>query len=128
MGHDPQVLEDAFAKFGAVVDARVVMEQDNPTRSRGFGFVQFEQHADALKAKEAMHGTELDGRPIKCDICYVQATNRREGGPEGVKGQIDGSRREAANNGPQDTSSSWASFRGTPTRTAFVAASAASAK
>jgi len=32
-------LYEGFAPFGEVLEAKVVMERDDPNRSRGFGFV-----------------------------------------------------------------------------------------
>ena len=36
--------------------------RENPTRSRGFGFVTFESSKDAAAAKDAMHASDIDGR------------------------------------------------------------------
>lgn len=60
-------LREEFEKFGEVVFARVVL--DNETgRSRGFGFVEFVNPEDAEKAKEAMNDTTLWEREIKVDF------------------------------------------------------------
>jgi hypothetical protein len=57
-------LQMAFSNFGKIVDA-VVINDRNTGRSRGFGFVTFEKHADADEAIKQLHGKELDGRPLK---------------------------------------------------------------
>ncbi len=44
-----------FTPFGEVVSAMVIMDRMNPTRSKGFGFVEMEE-GDAMKAIEAMNG------------------------------------------------------------------------
>ena len=36
-----QSLRAAFSRFGDIVGCKVVMEKDEPTKSRGFGFVQY---------------------------------------------------------------------------------------
>jgi len=60
-------LREEFEKFGEVVFARVVL--DNETgRSRGFGFVEFVNADDAAKAKDEMNETELWEREIKVDF------------------------------------------------------------
>lgn len=59
-----ETLEKAFAAHGKVTDARVVMEHDDTTRSRGFGFVSFATAEEMASALAAMDGAELDGRPI----------------------------------------------------------------
>ena len=57
-------LRAAFEQFGEVIDAVVIMERDNPNRSRGFGFVEFANEEDADRAIAEMNETELDGRRI----------------------------------------------------------------
>jgi RNA recognition motif-containing protein len=61
---DNDSLRAFFEQFGTVAKAEVVYERDNPKRSRGFGFVEFEDDdaADAAIAKG--DGAELDGRNI----------------------------------------------------------------
>jgi RNA recognition motif-containing protein len=62
-----QDLKDAFAEHGEVAFARVITDRET-NKSRGFGFVEFVNIEDAVKAKEAMDGVELDGRAIKVDF------------------------------------------------------------
>ena len=57
-------LKAFFEQFGTVAKATVVMERDNPNRSRGFGFVEFEDDAEGDKAIAEGDGKELDGRAI----------------------------------------------------------------
>lgn len=45
-----QDLEKHFSQWGEVVDARVIMDRENPFRSRGFGFVTFAKASDAADA------------------------------------------------------------------------------
>jgi len=56
-------LSQAFSQAGAVSSATVVTDKMTG-RSRGFGFVEFENDADADKAIEMLNGKELDGRQI----------------------------------------------------------------
>jgi cold-inducible RNA-binding protein len=57
-----QGLQDAFAKFGTVVSAQIIMDKITG-RSRGFGFVEMED--DAVEAAvNGMNGAELDGRRL----------------------------------------------------------------
>lgn len=60
-------LKDAFASFGEVVAARVVTERSSG-RSKGFGFVEYANDADAEKAKEEMNGKDLEGRAIRVEF------------------------------------------------------------
>lgn len=56
-------LRSAFEPFGTVASANVIRDRDS-NRSKGFGFVEYENDADADKAVAEMNGKELDGRPI----------------------------------------------------------------
>lgn len=55
-------LKDAFAKFGNVVSAQIMMDRETG-RSRGFGFVEMDD-ADAEGAIQGMNGATLDGRRL----------------------------------------------------------------
>ena len=74
-------LRTAFAEFGEVVSASVVLDRVNG-QSRGFGFVEFSSQGDAEKAIQALDGTELDGRSINVSIARP-----REGGGGGGGGR-----------------------------------------
>ncbi|ERN10073.1 hypothetical protein AMTRI_Chr06g195070 [Amborella trichopoda] len=63
-GTDDQSLRDAFASFGDVVEARVITDRDTG-RSRGFGFVNFDNDEAASTALSSMDGQELQGRSIR---------------------------------------------------------------
>lgn len=58
-------LKELFSKFGEVVDAVIITDKFNDNRSKGFGFVEFANDADAKKAIEEMNEKEIDGRNIK---------------------------------------------------------------
>ncbi|KAL1209964.1 Organelle RRM domain-containing protein 2 [Cardamine amara subsp. amara] len=59
-------LQDAFASFGELVDARVITDRETG-RSKGFGFVTYATIEDAEKAKEGMNAKFLDGWVIFVD-------------------------------------------------------------
>ena len=56
-------LEQAFAQFGAVTSAKVMMERDTG-RSKGFGFVEMGSDAEAQAAITGMNGQPLGGRSV----------------------------------------------------------------
>lgn len=60
---DDSSLEEAFAPYGKLVSATVVKDRDSG-RSKGFGFVEFENDEEGKKAVAEMNGKELDGRAI----------------------------------------------------------------
>ncbi len=70
-------LRQAFVQYGEVTEAKVIADRDTG-RSRGFGFVTFEDEDAADKAIAALNGTELDGRTIKVNV--AQDRNRDGGG------------------------------------------------
>ena len=76
-------LRSAFSAHGEVSEAVVISDRDTG-RSRGFGFVTFDDDEAADKAVAALNGTELDGRTIKVDI--AQAKQRSGGGGGGGGG------------------------------------------
>jgi RNA recognition motif-containing protein len=73
-------LRNAFSAHGEVSEAVVISDRDTG-RSRGFGFVTFEDDEAADKAVAALNGTELDGRTIRVDV--AQAKQRSGGGGGG---------------------------------------------
>jgi len=56
-------LKEAFTPYGNVVSATVVKDRRSG-RSKGFGFVEFENDSEAKAAIEALNGKELQGRNI----------------------------------------------------------------
>lgn len=75
-------LEEAFSRFGAITEAKVITHRETG-RSRGFGFVTFQDDAAANTAMSEMNGTELDGRPITVN----EAKERASRGPSGGGGR-----------------------------------------
>ncbi len=73
-------LRDAFAKAGAVASASIVTDKMTG-RSRGFGFVEMENDADADKAIEMWNGKELEGRTLTVNEARpLEARAPRRGG------------------------------------------------
>ncbi len=70
-------LEELFAPFGKVDSANVVEDRDSG-RSKGFGFVEMSNDAEAQAAIQALNGKQVDGRTIK-----VNEARPREGGGGG---------------------------------------------
>lgn len=60
---DTEQLREMFAAYGEVIDARVI--DDRMTgKSKGFGFVEMAENADADKAMAALHDTDMGGRKL----------------------------------------------------------------
>ncbi|NXP72807.1 EPAB protein, partial [Ramphastos sulfuratus] len=68
---DDDRLRAIFSRFGETLSVKVMM--DNTGRSKGFGFVNFEKHEEAQKARMAdMNGKEINGR-----VVYVGRAQKR---------------------------------------------------
>lgn len=72
-------LENAFNRFGTVTEAKVINDRDTG-RSRGFGFVTFEEDAAAQAAIDEMNGKTLDGRTITVNEAQEKKRDDRRGG------------------------------------------------
>ncbi|KAF7142805.1 hypothetical protein RHSIM_Rhsim05G0112500 [Rhododendron simsii] len=81
-------LKDAFAKFGHLVEAKVAVDKFSG-RSRGFGFVTFDEKTAMEEAIEAMNGMDLDGRSITVEKAQPSG-NVLVKGAEGVIGMVAG--------------------------------------
>jgi RNA recognition motif-containing protein len=75
-------LMEAFAQFGNVTEAQVVTDRDTG-RSRGFGFVTFENPNEADEAIKQMDGQSLDGRTINVNEARARAPRAGGGGGGG---------------------------------------------
>ncbi len=73
-------LQQAFAQYGSVSSAKVMMDRDTG-RSKGFGFVEMGSDAEAQAGINGMNGQSLDGRAI-----VVNEARPREERPGGFGG------------------------------------------
>jgi len=73
-------LQQAFAQYGSVASAKVMMDRDTG-RSKGFGFVEMGSDPEAQAAINGMNGQALDGRAI-----VVNEARPREERPGGFGG------------------------------------------
>ncbi len=78
-------LNAAFSPFGEISEAIVISDRYTG-RSRGFGFVTFNDDEAADKAIEALNGTELDGRTIRVDVAQAKERSGGGGGGDGGGG------------------------------------------
>lgn len=59
---DDEKLREMFEKYGTVKSVAVMKDQEG--KSRGFGFVAYENHEDAAKAVDEMNGMDVGGQDI----------------------------------------------------------------
>ena len=72
-------LKAAFAAYGEVTSARVVTDRMTG-RSKGFGFVEMPDNAQAQAAIDALNGQPLDGRPIRVNESQPKPPRTDRGG------------------------------------------------
>ena len=83
-------LAQAFAQFGSVTSAKVMMERDTG-RSKGFGFVEMGTDAEAQDAINGMNGQSLGGRNVVVNEARpMEARPPRTGGFGGGGGGYGG--------------------------------------
>ncbi len=81
-------LQQAFAQFGTVASAKVMMDRDTG-RSKGFGFVEMGSDAEAQSAINGMNGQALDGRALVVNEARPRE-DRPGGGFGGGRGSFGG--------------------------------------
>src|ERR1700752_430810 len=74
-----------FQAHGQVARAQVITDRETG-RSRGFGFVEMDNDAEAQKAIEALNGTSFHGRPLTVN----EAKPREDRGGRGGRGGYGG--------------------------------------
>lgn len=73
-------LKNAFASFGTVESAKVIMDRETG-RSKGFGFIEMSTDEEAQAAISGLDGQVVDGRNLR-----VSEARPQEGGPRGGGG------------------------------------------
>ncbi|CDW97355.1 hypothetical protein, partial [Sporisorium scitamineum] len=75
---DPEVTDDEFeklfTKYGKITSC--VLQRDEDGKSKGFGFVNFEDHNEAQKAVDELHDSEYKGQ--KLFVARAQKKSERE--------------------------------------------------
>jgi len=84
-------LQREFEVFGAVDSVKIIVDHET-LRSRGFGFVQMRDRAQALAAIAGLNGKELAGQVLKVNEAKPRETRTghgrdREGGGFGSGGR-----------------------------------------
>src|SRR5437870_8573393 len=80
-------LQQAFAQYGTVSSAKVMMDRDTG-RSKGFGFVEMGSDSEAQAAIRGLNGQSVDGRAL-----VVNEARPKEDRPGGFGGGGGGARR-----------------------------------
>lgn len=77
---DDAELEEIFEKFGKIVSAKVAIDRETG-KSKGFGFVEMLNDAEAKDAIESLNDISLGKKPL-----VVKAADERGGGGGGYQG------------------------------------------
>jgi RNA recognition motif-containing protein len=80
---DDQRLRELFAEAGNVTDAHVVEDRDT-RQSKGFGFVEMPDDAEARAAISRFNGQSIDGRELT--VNEARPREERSGGGGGRSG------------------------------------------
>ena len=75
-------LRQAFESFGQVTSARVIKDKYTG-RSRGFGFVEMLEQAQAQAANKSLNGKELLGKQMSVNEARPRTDQGRSGGQGG---------------------------------------------
>lgn len=78
-------LEKLFLEFGEVRSAEVIADRDTG-RSKGFGFVEMTNSAEAQAAITGLNDREVSGRPLKVNEAKPREARSGGGGRGGYGG------------------------------------------
>ena len=79
-------LSEAFGEHGEVTDVVIVTDRETG-RSRGFGFVEMPDDAQAQAAIEALNGQDVDGRTLTVNEARPREDRGGGGGGGGGGGR-----------------------------------------
>lgn len=78
-------LRSAFAAFGTVESAKVIMDRETG-RSKGFGFIEMSSDEEAAAAVTGLDGQVVDGRNLRVSEARPQEGGGGRGGGGGGRG------------------------------------------
>lgn len=100
---DEDWLSREFSEFGTITGCRIITDRDSG-RSKGFGYVEFDDESAAAAALEAKKGAQLDGRELNVDFSVPRGD--RTDAPRGAR--------------VNDRASKFGDQKSNPTETLFV--------
>ncbi|XP_075684157.1 polyadenylate-binding protein 1-like [Rhinoderma darwinii] len=78
---DDERLKELFSKYGPTLSVKVITDENGT--SKGFGFVNFENHKDALRAMDEMNGKDVNGKAI-----YVGRAQKKSEGQDQLRNKF----------------------------------------
>ena len=82
---DDQELQQIFEEFGTVGSAKVILDKET-RKSRGFGFVEMPDDAEAQKAIQGLHEANLEGKTLTVKVAEDRKSSPGGGGGGGYRG------------------------------------------
>ncbi len=65
-------LETVFAAYGGISSVKIIKDKETG-KSRGFGFVEMDNDAEATQAINELNGAELKGRELKVKQAFPRS-------------------------------------------------------
>lgn len=78
-GTDADGLQQLFAEYGEVTSVNIITDRETG-RSRGFGFVEMSDDAEAQKAIEELNETDFEGKTINVSVARPRTERNDRGG------------------------------------------------
>jgi len=78
-------LKEAFGAFGQVASVNIIKDRFSG-ESRGFGFVEMPEKAEAQAAISGLNGKDLKGQTLNVNEARPRAEGRRDRGDRGGRG------------------------------------------
>ncbi|MDD2552086.1 MAG: RNA-binding protein [Dysgonamonadaceae bacterium] len=75
-------LKELFDEYGTVSSAKIITDRDSG-RSKGFGFVEMDDEAEAQRAIEELNDAEYDGRTLAVSVARPRTERPQGGGNRG---------------------------------------------
>jgi RNA recognition motif-containing protein len=88
-----ETLREFFEEFGPLRSVKIATDRETG-RSRGFGFIEIDDDAQARAAIESRNGQSLDGKQLVVNEARPREDRPRHGGGGGGRGGFGGGNRE----------------------------------
>ncbi len=91
-----ETMRGLFGRFGDMIECKLIMDRDDPSKCKGYGFVMYRNYESARAAVEAMNGYRIEDREMKVD--FSQPSSSTSGMPGSRDGNMGGGNRTTQQN------------------------------